>query len=90
MKQKLFIREGEKAIRFALGCVILGIEYLHERGIVHGDLKPENLFVFKDGYVKLGDFGVSARIKDDERIHLDSATPTYCAPEIIYNKKCGK
>ena len=50
---------GENAVRFILGNVILGLEYLHEKQIVYQDLKPENLIIYEDGYVKLGDFGLA-------------------------------
>ena len=50
---------GQDAIRFTLGCTILALEYLHSQNIVYDDLKPENLLIFKNGYVKLGDFGIS-------------------------------
>jgi serine/threonine protein kinase len=52
-------RTGEVGVRFVLGCVILGLEYLHTKNIAYWDMKPENLLVFGDGYVKLGDFGLS-------------------------------
>lgn len=49
----------DDVIRFILGCVILGLEYLHGLNIIYQDMKPENLLVFKDGYVKITDFGLS-------------------------------
>ena len=50
-------------MRFILACIVLGLEYLHERNIVYNDLKPENLLIFNDGYVKLTDFGLSQKLK---------------------------
>lgn len=37
---------GEKVLRFILGCTILGLEDLHKKGIVHQDLKPDNMLIF--------------------------------------------
>ena len=56
---KMFKSLAEEAIRFILGCVILGLEYLHEKKIIYRDLKPENLLIFGNGYVKLTDFGLA-------------------------------
>lgn len=59
----LFKKAGEKALRFILGCIILGLEELHSKGVLFADLKPENVLLFGDGYVKLTDFGLSKKLK---------------------------
>jgi serine/threonine protein kinase len=59
-----FVHAGEPAIRFVLACVILGLEELHRQKIVHCDLKPENLLIFADGYVKICDFGLCKEAED--------------------------
>lgn len=43
----------EKTSKFVAACVIEAFEYLHTRGIIYRDLKPENLMIDTDGYVKL-------------------------------------
>ena len=54
-----FKAAGEDAIRFILGCTILGLEFLHDKNIVYGAVKPENLLIFSDGYIKLTNFAQS-------------------------------
>jgi serine/threonine protein kinase len=60
-RRNLFRKGGEDFIRFVLGCIVLGLEYLHSNEIIFGDLKPENVLIFEDGYIKLTDFGLSRK-----------------------------
>lgn len=60
---KMFKSIGESTLRFILGCLILGLEYLHSKQIIYRDLKPENLLIFGNGYVKLTDFGLARELK---------------------------
>ncbi|MFT3698397.1 MAG: serine/threonine-protein kinase [Kofleriaceae bacterium] len=53
---------------------------LHEAGVVHCDVKPENLFVQSNGAVKVIDFGVSRGV-NDEPLDSIAGTPAYMAPE---------
>ena len=62
---KMFKSLGEEGVRFILACLILGLEYLHSRNIIYRDLKPENLLIFSNGYVKLTDFGLARELKEN-------------------------
>lgn len=49
----------EPAARFYCAEVTLALQYLHDHGIVHRDIKPDNMLVSTSGHVKLTDFGLS-------------------------------
>ena len=43
----------EDTARFMTGCVVEALQFLHEQGFVYRDLKPENLLLDEEGYVKM-------------------------------------
>lgn len=49
----------EEWVQKYLGEVVLGVEHLHSRGVIHRDLKPDNLLIDQKGHLKLTDFGLS-------------------------------
>lgn len=65
--------------------LLKGIKYLHENRIMHRDLKCANIFLMKNGLVKLGDLNVSKFVKLG-LASTQTGTPYYCSPE-IWNEK---
>jgi protein kinase A len=63
-------------------------EYLHSKQIIYRDLKPENLLIGHDGYLKMTDFGFAKYVEG--RTYTLCGTPEYIAPEILLNKGHGK
>lgn len=49
----------ESTARFYVAEVALALQYLHNHGIVHRDIKPDNMLISETGHVKLTDFGLS-------------------------------
>ena len=62
--------------------IMLAVKYLHERKCIYRDIKPENIMVTENGYIKIIDFG-TAKILKDGRTQTTMGTPHYMAPEMI-------
>ena len=65
--------------------------HMHSQGVVHRDIKPENIMLSKEGEIKLIDFGLSQRTKENQKLKTVAGTPYYMAPEVLdghYDFKC--
>ena len=71
--------------RFYIACVVEAFSYLHQRHYCYRDLKPENLMVDKNGYVRLVDLGFAKKVPPGHKTWTFCGTPEYIPPEVISN-----
>ena len=81
LRTEKFFKEDK--VRFYAASMGLALEYLHNHGIVYRDIKPENILIGEDGYLKLIDFGMAKMLKGNEKAMSFCGTPEYLPPEII-------
>lgn len=74
----------DEAIEY-ISQILSASKYVHERGVIHNDLKPDNLIKSYDGNIKLIDFGIASHIDEDftEKV---VASIQYAAPEVLTSK----
>ncbi|XP_039248745.1 testis-specific serine/threonine-protein kinase 6-like [Styela clava] len=75
------LEEGETRKLFTAICD--GISYLHERGVVHRDLKCENILLGNNNEIKIADFGFAREIGNSELSKTFCGSAAYAAPEVI-------
>jgi len=83
--------EGEAAK--AVKDIVSGLQYLHSWGIVHRNIKPENLLyenLAEDSSLKISDFGLSSILSPEVDMTSVCGSPGYTAPEILKGERYGK
>ena len=87
MQVKMLKGMEENLARFYIASIVLALDYLHAHAIVYRDLKPENVFIDQQGFVKLGDFGFAkARPQNGIRVHGHAEPP--CASPLSIRPPC--
>lgn len=69
--------------RPVLPQVVHGLVYCHSKGVVHRDIKLENLLLDSDSNIRIIDFGLSAITAPGKRLKVFCGSPSYAAPEIV-------
>ncbi len=76
------------AVHFTLQ-ILKGLQHAHDKGIVHRDVKPQNIMVLADGTIKVTDFGIARFARSDQRTITDKAIGSvhYISPEQARGEK---
>ncbi len=82
--KKFIEKKGRLEIREAVGISIQiaqGMEAAHEHGIIHRDIKPQNIMISKDGKVKVADFGIAKVVSSETYTQNAVGSAHYLSPE---------
>ena len=63
--------------------IVIGVGNLHKKGVIHRDIKLDNILLDKNCNPKLIDFGISSIMEANTKIYDTGGTPAYLAPEVI-------
>ena len=90
-----YLRSGnrlkEEELREVVSCCLLGLSYLHNRNVMHRDIKPDNLFISESGVIKLGDFGLAVQLEHScSKRNTTCGTSMYMGPEVYGEGACLK
>ena len=76
---------SEDYAKYFFKQLVDALMYCHKKGVVHRDIKLDNILLDHHGRIKLCDFGVSRAVRRGEILQDQCGTPAYIAPEVLHN-----
>lgn len=74
-------------IMMIMAQITLGVMSIHSKNILHRDIKTQNIFITKEGILKIGDFGISRQLSNTEEFATtQKGTPYFMPPEVCLGK----
>ena len=73
----------EETVRFLLAEITLALDYLHSKGIVHRDIKPDNILLDERGHAHLTDFNIAVHYTERRALTSVAGSMAYMAPEVL-------
>ncbi|KAH9037692.1 kinase-like domain-containing protein [Lactarius pseudohatsudake] len=91
----LLLMKGSRvdAVRFYMAELLIALEHIHSKRVVHRDVKPENVFIDIDGHIVLGDFGLARKLAAEQNTVSGNemfGTPAYTPPEVFAGRPYGR
>ena len=84
-------RFPEAQVKFYIAQVAIALGFLHSKHVIHRDIKPDNILLGEDGYIKLADFGISRNMGYDKELDNEIAGVYDSLPyELLKGGKYGK
>jgi non-specific serine/threonine protein kinase len=90
LKEQIGLIKNEIDVRHIVKQIIHGIQYLDDVGIMHRDIKPDNILLNNDNVIKIIDFGFSVEVKESDLYSTICGTPLYMSPELLQSKEYSK
>eukprot|EP00401_Gymnodinium_catenatum_P053746 CAMPEP_0117537176 /NCGR_PEP_ID=MMETSP0784-20121206/41830_1 /TAXON_ID=39447 /ORGANISM="" /LENGTH=376 /DNA_ID=CAMNT_0005333755 /DNA_START=78 /DNA_END=1208 /DNA_ORIENTATION=- len=76
--------------RFYCAQVVCALEHMHDKEFIYRGLKPEDILLDGDGFIKLVDMGFARELPESGLTHTLCGTPEYASPEVLLNHGHGK
>lgn len=76
---------GDTLLKFLTRQIVKGLELFERNEFIHFDIKPENLLIFLELYLKITDFGLLKDVSQLDKIRIPGGTPGYLTPEYYQN-----